>query len=454
MGLHFPSERLYDLERGIRSAIGEFGFDTVEPCIEWLLSSALSQSQIKALASHLTIGETYFFRDKRVFEILEANVFPELIKSRRGREQSLRIWSAACSSGEEPYSVAILLARILPDLKDWNISVLATDISPISLKKASEGVYGEWSFRDTPRWVKDGYFQRTHNKFEIVPLIRKMVTFSCLNLVEDPYPAIINATNAMDVIFCRNVLIYFSRDRADTVICNLSRCLVDGGWLVVSPVEVPGATLPSLLYSVRFPDAVLYKKGTKPKDDIPRRMPESSTAIKKTAVVGKNQEAPRAAQTKRQEKVPVISGHNFGDVGKMSNQARQLADRGNLADALAVCEEAKKYDKLNPALHYLHATILQEMGRLDDAAASLQRALYIDQEFAIAHFALGHLMQRRGKCKEAGKYLEKARSLLQGYEQGDIPPEAEGISAGRLIELINAMQDMEGRRERNGRSVD
>jgi chemotaxis protein methyltransferase CheR len=119
-----------------------------------------------------------------------------------------------------------------------------------------------------------------------------------------------------------------------------------------------------------------------------------------------------------------------------------------------VCEEAKKYDKLNPALHYLQATILQEMGKLDDAAASLQRALYIDQEFAIAHFALGHLMQRRGKCKEAGKYLEKARSLLQGYEQGDIPPEAEGISAGRLIELINAMQDMEGRRERNGRSVD
>lgn len=444
MGLHFPSERLYDLERGMRSAIGEFGFDSVEPCIEWLLSSALSQSQIKALASHLTIGETYFFRDKRVFEILESHVFSELIKSRRGREQGLRIWSAACSSGEEPYSVAILLARILPDLKDWNVSILATDISPISLKKASEGVYGEWSFRDTPRWVKDGYFKRTQNKFEIVPRIRRMVTFSSLNLAEDPYPAIINATNAMDIIFCRNVLIYFSRDRADTVICNLSRCLVDGGWLVVSPVEVPGATLPPLLYPVRFPDAVLYQKGKKPEEDVLRQMPESSMAIQKTAIVEKTQKIPHAAQAKRQEKAPQIHDHNFSDIGKMSNQARQLADQGKLPDALALCEEAKKYDKLNPALHYLQATILQEMGKLDDAAASLQRALYIDQEFAIAHFALGHLMQRRGKCKEAGKHLEKARSLLKGYEHGDIPPEAEGISAGRLIELINAMQGIEG----------
>jgi chemotaxis protein methyltransferase CheR len=446
MGLHFPPERLYDLERGICSAAGEFGFDTVEPCIEWLLSSAVSHSQIKILASHLTVGETYFFRDKRIFEILEAHVLPEIINLRRGREQHLRIWSAACSTGEEPYSLAILLTRIFPDLKDWNVSILATDIAPLSLMKACGGVYGEWSFRDTPRWVKDGCFKRIKNKFEIDPSVKKMVRFTSLNLAEDPYPAIINATNAMDIIFCRNVLMYFSRDRAHAVILNLARCLVDGGWLVVSPVDVPGTEFPPFLHPVRFQGAVLYKKGPKPTADIVRPILETPGAKQKIAGVGNIKKTAPAAGVRRQDTVPQVLDHTLNKSGEMSNQARQLADRGKLADASAVCEEAIKYDKLNPALHYLQATILQEMGSDGAAAASLQRALYINQEFAIAHFALGHLLQRQGKKKEAGKHLEKAHSLLKMYEHGDIPPEAEGLSAGRLIEMITTMQDIEGRR--------
>jgi chemotaxis protein methyltransferase CheR len=448
MGLHFPPERLCDLERGIRSAAGELGFNTVESCIEWLLSSALSHSQIETLASHLTVGETYFFRDKRVFEIFEAHVLPEIIDSRIGRERNLRIWSAACASGEEPYSLAILLARVHPDLKAWNITILATDIAPLSLKKASEGVYSEWSFRDTPHWVKDCYFKRIKKKFEIDSHIKRMVTFSYLNLAEDPYPAIINATNAMDIIFCRNVLMYFSRDRANAVIHNLSRCLVDGGWLVISPVEVPGATLPPDLHPVRFPGAVLYKKGAKPGNGIQRPMttPEIPRARQIIAVAGKTNNTGHSARPKRQDKVPQVPDHTAVDIGKMPNRARLLADQGRLADALALCEEAIKYDKLNPALHYLQSTILQEMGRAGDAAVSLKRALYIDQEFAIAHFALGHLMQRQGKYLEAGKHLEKACSLLKLFGHGDIPPEADGISAGRLIELIHMMQGIAGRR--------
>jgi chemotaxis protein methyltransferase CheR len=448
MGLHFPPTRLSDLERGICAAAVEFGFSHVEACIEWLLSASLSHSQIQTLAGHLTIGETYFFRDKRVFEILETQVLPGIINSRRGREQNLRIWNAACSSGEEPYSVAILLARMLPDLQDWNVSILATDIAPLSLKKASAGLYREWSFRDTPRWVKDRYFKRVDQQFEVVPQIRRMVAFSCLNLAEDPYPAIVNATNAMDIIFCRNVLMYFSQERAHAVIHNLSHCLVDGGWLVVSPVDITGSEFQSVLQPVRFPGAMLYKKGAKPEDNSmrPVMMPERSPAMAKTTMPVKSHPPPPAARTGRQEKVPPVSDRTVSDIGKMSHRARLLADRGELAGALALCEEAVKHDKLIPALHYLQATILQEMGRAGDAVAALQRALYIDQDFIIAHFALGHLLQRQGRNREAGKHLKKALSLLEVYEYGDIPPEAEGMSAGRLIELINAMQGLAGQR--------
>jgi len=451
LGLHFPPERRVDLERGVGSAAGEFGFSTIEACIEWLLSSALSRRQIETLASHLTVGETYFFRDRRVFDILETQVLPAIIDSRRGRDQHLRIWSAACSSGEEPYSVAMLLTRMIANLKEWNISILATDISPLSLKKAGEGVYGEWSFRETPRWVKEGCFKQRANKFEINPQVKRMVTFSCLNLAEDPYPAIINATNAMDIIFCRNVLIYFSRDRADAVISNLSRCLVDGGWLVVSPVEVPGTTAPPLLHPVRFPGAVLYRKGAMAEDVIPRplTLPVPATAMPITAVAGKTGKPPATARVARPQQKPQVpvpaQGPAAGDGGQSPQQARRLADQGKLAEALAVCEAVIPADKLNPALYYLQATILQEMGRTDEAVVVLQRALYIDQEFAIAHFALGHLLQGQGRHREAGKHLAKACSLLQAFGHDEVPPEAEGMSAGRLIELIQAMQSLEDR---------
>ena len=430
MGLHFPPARLSDLERGICAAAVEFGFDHVASCIEWLLSSAPSADRIKTLSHYLTVGDTYFFRDKRLFEILETQVLPEIIDSRRGREQDLRIWSAGCSTGEEPYSLAIVLSRLLPDLQDWKTAILATDINPVSLAKAAAGVYREWSFRDTPSWVKEGYFKERERNSELTPAIKGMVTLSCLNLAEDPYPAI-SAVNGMDIICCRNVLMYFSRDRAQKVIHKLAGCLADGGWLVVSPVDVPGTELPSLLRPVRFPDAILFKKEARPRDPLLRPIFHPAGAIQEPAVDDTTGKIPNRMPAKRH--VPPVPVPAVSD--NLWRQARLLADQGRLAEALAVCAEAIQSDKLNPALHYLQATILQEMGRTDEAVAVLQRAVYIDQDFAMAHFALGHLMIHG---KEAGKHLKKARSLLEVYGLG-VPPEGEGMSAGRLIELISAM---------------
>ncbi len=160
MGLYFPKERWHDFERGIRSAAKEFGFKDSESCLQHLLSSSLSKSQIEILASHLTIGETYFFREKKSFEALEEHILPELIRSRSGKEKRLRIWSAGCCTGEEPYSIAISIHKLLPDWKDWNITILATDINPNFLRKASQAEYTEWSFRGTPTWLKERYFSR------------------------------------------------------------------------------------------------------------------------------------------------------------------------------------------------------------------------------------------------------------------------------------------------------
>ena len=259
MGLHFPKERWRDLERGVLNAARDFHFNNPEQCIHWLLSTAITKHQIEILASHLTVGETSFFREQKSFEVLEKHILPALINTRRGTDQHLRIWSAGCCTGEEPYSIAICIAKLIPDLTAWNITILATDINPHFLKKATQGEYKEWSFRTTPREIKESSFIRRDGRYVILPHLKKLVTFSYLNLAEDIYPSLVNSTNGMDIIFCRNVLMYFAPEQVVKVIKNIYHSLVDGGWLLTSPSDASSA-LYSQFATVNFPGVTLYRK--------------------------------------------------------------------------------------------------------------------------------------------------------------------------------------------------
>jgi chemotaxis protein methyltransferase CheR len=163
--LHFPKERWNDLERNIVSASKEFGFSDTEKFIQHIITSPLTRENVEILAANLTINETYFWREPQTFEALEQTIIPELIRSRQNGNKRLRIWSAGCSTGEEPYSIAIALKRTIPDIKNWNISILATDINPRILSRAATGEYAKWSFRGVPKWLKENYFvQKPDNK--------------------------------------------------------------------------------------------------------------------------------------------------------------------------------------------------------------------------------------------------------------------------------------------------
>ena len=475
MGLHFPPERWRDLERGIGSAAREFGFADTEAFAQWLLTSPLTRNRVEVLASHLTVGETYFFRDKRTFELLEEQILPELIRSRRATAQRLRIWSAGCATGEEPYSIAILLHKLIPDLERWNIALLATDINPRFLQKASAGEYGEWSFRETQNWLKERYFKKTEGgRFRIAPFIQKLVSFSHLNLAEDVYPALSNDTNAMDLIFCRNVLMYFVPERQKKVVDGFHRTLVEGGWLIVSPSEA-SHVLFSTFMTVNFPSAILYRKaGDKAisttdlpsgvREDLtprfhpptfypepPEQVPlipefsESPTFMaevdpKKEVRPSLYQEALSLYQLGRYgdaaETITLWLSENPKDSNAMNMMARLYANQGQLTQALEWCEKALAADKLNTGCHYLRAMILQEDAATEEATVSLKRTLYLDPQFVMAHYSLGNLALRQGKAKEAEKHLDNALSLLRLYRPEDIVPESEGITAGRLMEII------------------
>lgn len=456
MGLHFPKERLTDLQRGLTTAADEFGFDDVAACADWLLSAPLTRAQLEVLAGHLTIGETYFFRDRNTFETLGSRVLPGLIDARRGREQRLRLWSAGCCTGEEAYSLAILLHQILPDLAGWHVTILATDINARFVRKAVGGVYGEWSFRDVPDGFKERYFSRTaHDRYAVRPEIKQLVTFEHLNLVEDVYPSLATDTNAMDVILCRNVLMYFTAGQISKVVGNLHHALVDGGWLAVSPSETSQELFSQFLMH-SSPGVILYQKSDAPARKLPppwvppavatwRPKPAPTPALPRPAV--ESRPAPRVAaaslyeQGRYGEAVDVLlasfAKHPTGHEA-YSLLARALANQGRLDDALMWCDRWVAAHKMDAAGHYVRAAVLLELGQPHEARRSLQRSLYLESTFVLAHFALGHLARSCGQDAQAGKHFANALQLLGRLPPDEVLPESDGLTAGRLIETIRA----------------
>lgn len=445
LGLYFPPKRWPDLERQATLAAKEFGFTDIGPFIEWIRSAPLTKEQIEALAGHLTIAETYFWREPHAIEAFRDKILPELIRSRENGDRRLRLWSAACASGEEPYSIAIALREALPNIQSWNVTLLATDISPRILRRAAAGVYGEWSFRNVPPKFKEKHFRRRDDgKYEILPEIREMVTFAYLNLAEDTFPTPTNNTNAMDLIFCRNVLMYFEQPRARLVGQRLYKSLVPGGWLMVGATELSQGIFPDYA-TVHFPGAIAYRREAEQQK---RSAKVSAPAARRKKIAPAPQ--PRTAPATRQSpaapkpRSPAkVAPKDTGTNGEATEsdvvlQVRALANEGNLDLALASCETAIAADKLSPGLHYLNATILQEQGREIEAAASLKRALYLDPNFALAHFVLGNLCQRRGDTTGARRSFGNASEILKACEPDEPLPEAEGLTAGRLSEIVRA----------------
>lgn len=429
MGLCFPAERWPDLIRGAQAAAREHRFEQTGEFIQWLLSEPPSREKIQSLSSRFTVGETYFFRDPAIFALLQSQILPQLIEARRNGEKRLRIWSAGCSTGEETYSIAITVQRAIPDMEKWQVSILGTDINPQALEKAEAGLFGEWSFRSPPEWLKDGYFRKAgRNQYEIISQVCRNVAFCYLNLAESHFPAMLGAA---DIVFCRNVLMYMSPQRATETALGISRAIVDGGWLVVTPAEA--SLLPrGALTAVNFSCQTLYRKASVA--DIPTLRAQNEKAIPERPSSPISMTSRPVSERKRPSSGPMPDEN-------VRAMAMELADRGEFALALQHCEKAIAADRLNPSWHYLMATILQEHGKPDKAVQALKKALYLAPDFVMAHFSLGNLYRQQGRYQESCRYLKNVSRLLRSHTQDEVLPESGGMSTGRLMEMVQGFMD-------------
>lgn len=414
IGLHFPPERYTELQRGIAAAAEELGYQHVPHYADWLLATPLSRQQLHALASHLTIGETYFFRERKTFDALAQRVLPELLHRRRGH-QRLRLWSAACCTGEEPYSLAILVQQLLGETDEWDVTILATDINERFLQRAAAGVYGEWSFRGAPSGLKEQYFTRgSDGSFTIVPEIRRRVRFAHRNLALDAVPADLHA---VDLILCRNVLMYFTPSHAHGLVDKLHDSLAEDGWLAVAPCECSQRMF-ARFETINLPDVVLYRK-----------------QLVKDATPG-----PWITQPPLDPPPPPLpAAPTTTTPDELAATARTFANQGQFLDALEWSERWIATDKVDAVAHYLHAIVLQELGRLEAARRSLQRVVYLRPQFALAHFALGNLARGGERPAEANRHFANALYALQGQPPEELLPESDGMTVEQLVGIITTL---------------
>jgi chemotaxis protein methyltransferase CheR len=323
------------------------------------------------LIDEVTINETFFFRQRRELDAIDWRRLLEAAQA-EGRD-GIRVWVAACSSGEEAYTLAMLASEALASAAP-PLSIVATDISPAILEKAHRGRYGKRALRLVDADLRGRYFEEHGGTADVVPRVRKLVEFRRHNLVADPPPG----PATFDLIACRNVLIYFDGDTVERVIASLERGLAPRGMLLLGAAD-------RLCGSAR----------RLTRTDRPAPAPQPVAARELRRPLGRERAEPGE---------PTEGG---------IAAALAAANQGNLDGTLALTERLLGEDPLDANAYFVRGLAELGMGDTDSAVGSLRRALYVDPEFGLAAFKLGRAHERRGDAAAAVRAYEQALRTLQ-----------------------------------------
>ncbi|MGI6252218.1 MAG: CheR family methyltransferase [Aminivibrio sp.] len=385
--------------------------------------------------SALTVGETYFFRERKFLKAFSKTALSEIV--RRKEDGELRIWSAGCSTGEEAYTLAMILmdSRMFPGKK--RISIIGTDINTAALEKARRGVYSPWSFRGMSDMEIASFFYRgSGDLFSVKEPYRRIVRFHSLNLAGEKW-SLWPDGGPPDAIFCRNVLIYFSEAKRREVVRRFYDLLPEKGWLVLAPCETASYSYEGFL-PISLDGATIYRKSEQGRSGAVKKTPPfcslnsffsgSDPTEDESFFPGK-----RAVLSPPHEEKP--SSPSPG-----ADRVRELADEGRLEEALEELEKAMEKDRANPSLFYLRSLILQELNNRAEAAAALRSALFLDPDFVMAHYALGIMYLGDGKTEGAGRHFRNAEEILGRLPGDHLLQEGEGHTAEAMLETVRRVR--------------
>ncbi len=423
VGLRVPADAR-SLAEGLEGLVRETGLSPDALHARLLLDTAL----LARLATALTVPETHFFRIKPQMDALFKVVLPDLAS--RGR--ALNLWSAGCSTGEEAYTLAILALRQRA-LRGLRVNVLGSDLHPGSLETARAARYSAWSFRDTPGHIRESYFDaHSSTQWQVRPEVRDGVRFEVLNLLQTDW----GLERRMDLILCRNVMIYFSNLTAQRLIERFADQLQPGGWLVLGPSDPPPlpATLQRAGLQVRFEDgAILYRKvaGARAVNALNPSLDASSQGSARAPTLELSPSSLPAPRPTKPSGLPVAARPPQTSSEPVSpNPTLEIPPA--LLDA-AFVPSAELREGLNAL----------ESADVAGALTALRRAAYLEPDSAFVQFALAQALLSSGQHARARVALREALRLVQDLPDGAML-ERSGLSVADLRRGVAAMNVMLG----------
>ncbi len=493
LGLQYEDGKLDYLADVIRQrmhSVGRARFESYSAYLGHLRSSHKGSAEWRALAEQLTVNETFFFRNTDNFRALAETILPERFRAKAQTKQ-LRILSAGCASGDEPYSLAIMVREALPDLDTWDVKIIGIDINPAILAKATQARYSEWSLRATSEDIRRRYFRADGADFVLAPEIQKMVSFEERNLVEEDPP--FWESLACDVVFCRNVLMYFTPETARGVVRRIGQALLPRGFLflghaetlrgitpefhlchthdtfyyqqrdacdaaamatwVTPPGEPAEDLLPAVFESTAYWVDVIQHAATRiatladartrsPDPTAPQVAPTHPASQPAVTAPPRTWDLSLVLEAVRQERfadalelIGSLPADSHEDPDALLLRAVLLTNHGRLKESEEVCRRLLALDELNAGAHYLMALCREHDGDSSGASEHGLTAIYLDPGFAMPHLHLGILAKRSGAAATAQRELGQALILLASEDASRILLFGGGFSRDALLQL-------------------
>lgn len=428
-GLHFDARNRSALKRGIGKRMSALRMECCTQYLAYLKRHGENRHELQKLLQFLTVGETYFFRYPSHFDALR-----ERLHSRHPHPaEPIRIWSAGCSTGEEPYSIAISVMEAIPDWRDRDIKVIATDINNRSIKLARDGVYSPWSMRTTGLRHLERYFDRDGKNFLIRDEVKRLVQFSHLNLSAPRSGEICDELQELDAIFCRNVLIYFSPEPAARMVGNLAAALKTSGQLFLGHAEPLFQRSPDLEIRRHGNSFYYVRSSHRQPERHHSASPEQLRALH-ALPPARQQDAPATRLKAAQQ---LFDAEEFGaardlidslldecpqDTGALLLRGFILAGEGHLQQALDTCRRVIALNDLLPEPYFLKGVVLEASGLPEEAAREYRKALLLDHDFIMPRFHMGRLHLRLGRMRDAAREIRNSITILaKRGDQGCIP---------------------------------
>jgi len=462
-GLQFEEGRRQALHLALWQRLQHRGYDSYREYYNLLKFHPEGRHEIRELLDLITIGETYFFRNKAQFDVLMRFVLAEIMQRKvDSREKCIRVWSAGCSGGDETYSIALAMMEVIPSYKEWSISILGTDINRNGLASAKEAIYGQKHIGHLPKEYLDKYFKVRGSTYVLEANVRELVQFEYHNLARDPF--IHEKMQNVDIIFCRNVTIYFDGQTTQRVIENFYNCLAQDGYLFLGHTETLWQ-ITNKFERVEFPQTFIYRKrlspvqtdAMKPFMAIPEITLENLTSVKERGTEKRIflqelrsglQEKPEPLDQVQEPTLPIekppemkekvesaykkatlclkeikdqatlpspnnIVAQDKNHIRISLTEATILANEAKYKEAADILAKIIEADNLSVEAYYLLGVLSYKSSDLKEAETQFRKVIYVDPDSVLAYFNLGNVYLYQRKFSEAAREFRNAIRLLE-----------------------------------------